>query len=309
MNLTPLAIRYIFGFVIVLCLFPFVTPAFALLTGLIFSLLKITDKPVTKQASFLLKASIVLMGFGMNLQLVVAATQAGFAATAISVTIVMLLGWLFGYLLKSDSGTATLISAGTAICGASAIAAVAPVINARSYQISFALIVVFVLNGIALLIFPSIGRWLALSEETFGYWIAVAIHDTSSVVGAGSVYGPVALEIATTVKLVRALWIIPLVIVLAFFRKDKTNSKIQIPWFIFLFAAAIVIAWLVPDWNDTYGNLSWLGRRGMVAALFLVGANASFSEIRKAGARSFVLGIVLWVIISLGALLSIFYLL
>jgi len=307
MKINPTSIRYLSAIIIFLCLFPFVTPVMALVAGLLLSLMKINDRGLSQHASFMLKASIVMMGFGMNLALVVSATKTGFLGTAISVTLVMLLGWLIGYLMKTDSKITTLISAGTAICGASAIAAVAPVINAKSHQISFSLIVVFTLNGLALLIFPGIGRWLSLSEETFGYWVAVAIHDTSSVVGAGSVYGPIAMEIATTVKLVRALWIIPLALVLAFFQKDKTNSKIQVPWFILLFALAIVAAHFLPQWEPTFSNLSWLGRRGMVIALFLVGANASFAEIKQAGIKSFGLGIILWLMVSVGVLMVMMY--
>jgi uncharacterized integral membrane protein (TIGR00698 family) len=307
MMIKPAMINYLFGAVIFLCFLPFFSPAIALLTGIIFSFLKIRDKSITQYASFLLKTSIVLMGFGMNLLVVIHATKTGLVGTVISVTLVMLAGILIGRMLKTDSKISTLISAGTAICGASAIAAVAPVINAKSYQISFSLIVVFTLNGLALLIFPGIGQWLALSEETFGYWVAVAIHDTSSVVGAGSVYGPIALEIATTVKLVRALWIIPLALVLAYFQKDKTNSRIQIPWFIVLFALAIVAAHILPQWETTFTNLNWLGRRGMVIALFLVGANASFGEIKEAGIKSFALGIILWLLVSVGVLLTMMY--
>ena len=250
-----------------------------------------------------MQASIVLMGFGMNLAQVISASKTGFIDTAISVVFVMVSGYILARLLKVDSKIGTLISAGTAICGGSAIAAVAPVLNAKNFQISFSLVVIFILNAIALVIFPMLGHYFNLSQETFGTWAAIAIHDTSSVVGAGATYGPRALEVATTIKLIRALWIIPLSLFIAFTQKDKAAGKVKIPWFIGLFIISIIIAWLFPQGAATYAHFNWLGKRGMVVALFLIGSNISFADVKKAGVRSFVLGISLWILIGVSSFL------
>ncbi len=292
----------IYGIVIIICLLPFVSPAIALLTGIAFSLMKLKSDNAGKYTAFVLQASIVLMGFGMNYTQVVTASKTGIVETAFSVTFVMLTGIFLGRLFRADSKTTLLISAGTAICGGSAIAAVAPVLDAKNHQISFSLIVVFVLNAVALILFPAIGHYLGLSEETFGNWAAIAIHDTSSVVGAGATYGSKALEVATTVKLIRALWIIPLSILVAFFNKEKSNDKIKVPWFIFLFAAAIMAAHFFPEMTTTFQHFTWLGRRGMVIALFLIGSGISLNEVKKAGVKSFLLGFLLWIITASASL-------
>ncbi len=291
-------ITLIYGIIIFLCFMPFVSPVVALALGIVLSLLGLKHENITKYTSFSLQASIVLMGFGMNLAQVISASKTGFVDTALSVVFVMSSGLLIAKLLKVELKTGTLISAGTAICGGSAIAAVAPVINAKNYQISFSLVVIFILNAIALLIFPIIGHYLHMSQETFGTWAAIAIQDTSSVVGAGSTYGPKALEIATTVKLIRALWIIPLSIFIAFVQKDKTSGKAKIPWFIGLFVLAILVAYQFPNWHNTFNHFHWLGKKGMVIALFLIGSNISIKEAKQAGIRSFLLGIILWLLIG-----------
>lgn len=281
---------------------PFISPAIALLIGLIFSFIGIKHPTLHKYTSKTLQVSIVLMGFGMSLSDVIASSKTGFIETIISVTVVMFLGIVLGKLLKVEKNTSLLIASGTAICGGSAIAAVAPIINSKSYQTSFALIVVFVLNAVALFIFPVIGRQLGLSQETFGNWAAIAIHDTSSVVGAGAIYGEKALQVATTVKLIRALWIIPLALIIAFVNKSEDKKSIKFPWFILFFVLAIIFANLFPSLQSSYDHFSWLGRRGMVVALFLIGSNITVSEIKKSGPRSFILGITLWIIISVGSL-------
>mgnify|MGYP002411178977 FL=1 len=296
-------IHLIYGALLFCCFLPFVTPALALATGIILSLLSIKNEAISKYTAFSLQASIVLMGFGMNLTQVISASKTGFIDTAISVIFVMGAGFLLARLFRVDSKTGTLISAGTAICGGSAIAAVAPVLNAKNFQISFSLVVIFVLNAIALIIFPMIGHYFNLSQETFGTWAAIAIHDTSSVVGAGATYGARALEVATTVKLIRALWIIPLSLVIAFTQKDKSTGRVKVPWFIGLFVIAIIIAWLFPKGADTYAHFNWLGKRGMLVALFLIGSNISFEDVKKAGARSFALGISLWFLIGFSSFL------
>lgn len=305
MTLTPKQTDFVYGTILFLCFLPFVSPALALAIGIMLSLVGVKHGSVSKYTSLSLQASIVLMGFGMNLAQVISASKTGFVSTAISVVFVMIAGLLLARLLKVESTIGTLISAGTAICGGSAIAAVAPVLGAKSFQISFSLVVIFVLNAIALLIFPVMGHFFNLSQETFGTWAAIAIHDTSSVVGAGATYGPRALEVATTVKLIRALWIIPLSLTIAFLHKGSATAtgKVKIPWFIGLFVISIVIAWLFPQGAETYAHFNWLGKRGMVVALFLIGSNISFADVKEAGVRSFVLGVSLWVLIGVSSFL------
>jgi uncharacterized integral membrane protein (TIGR00698 family) len=288
--------KVIYGVALFICFMPFISPAIPLIAGILFSFLGVKLKQANTYTSFVLQASIVLLGFGMELAQILDASKTGFVETAISVAFVMSAGIALGALFKVESKTALLISAGTAICGGSAIAAVAPIINAKNHQISFSLIVVFILNAIALLLFPVIGHHLNLDQEIFGNWAAIAIHDTSSVVGAGSTYGSSALEIATTVKLIRALWIIPLSVVIALFNKEKATGKMKIPWFIGLFVLAILASHFFSGMKDTFAHFQWLGKRGMVTALFLIGSNISISDAREAGIKSFLLGIFLWII-------------
>jgi len=292
----------LYSVVIAFCFLPFVSPALALCIGILFSLLGLTNERLHTYTSKILQLSVVLLGFGMNLGDVVSASKSGFVETTISVTAVMLCGLLLGKLFKVEKNTSILIATGTAICGGSAIAAIAPILNSKSYQSSFALIVVFVLNAVALLLFPFIGHRLGLSQEVFGNWAAIAIHDTSSVVGAGAIYGEKALQVATTVKLIRALWIIPLSLVIAFFAKSGDKKAIKFPWFILLFVLAIVFAAIFPAFQTSYAHFSWLGRRGMVVALFLIGSNITLSQIKQSGVRSFALGITLWAVTAVGSL-------
>lgn len=289
-----------------LCMCSFVTAPMALFCGILLAFLKI-ERPFEfkKYSSPLLQYSVVLMGFGMNLQQVIEVSSKGIILTACSVLLVFLFGMLLGRLLKVDRNTAMLISSGTAICGGSAIAAVSPIIKAKDNQISFALTVVFVLNALALFVFPPIGRALNMGEVDFGYWSAIAIHDTSSVVGAGAAYGSDALQTAVTVKLARTLWIIPLSFLVLFINRkhDANKGKIKIPWFILYFVVAILIAFLLPQFSELYTNLAFLGRRGMVVALFMIGCGFSFEDLKKAGWRSFVLGVLLWIVIAVSSFL------
>lgn len=294
----------IYGIIIVLCFLPFITPAIALVLGLSLSIFGIKHKTISKYTPFSLQASIVFMGFGMNLMQVASASKTGLIDTTISVVFVMGVGFLLAQLLRIDAKTATLISTGTAICGGSAIAAVSSILHPKNAQISFALAVVFVLNAIALVIFPTIGHYFHLNQETFGTWAAIAIHDTSSVVGAAATYGSKALEVATTVKLIRALWIIPLSIVIALLQKDKANGKIKIPWFIGLFIISIFIPYAYPHGEYVFHILSWLGKKGMVVALFLIGSNISIAEVQKAGIKNFAFGIILWILIGVSSFVT-----
>lgn len=287
---------------IILGFLPFMSPAIALFSGLIFSLLGIRHAAFHRYTSQVLQFSIVLMGFGMNLGEVIIASKTGFVITALSVITVMILGILLGKLFKVEKNITLLIASGTAICGGSAIAAIAPILRSKSHQNSFALIVVFVLNAIALFLFPFVGRKLGLSQELFGNWAAIAIHDTSSVVGAGAEYGEKALQVATTVKLIRALWIIPLSLVIAFFQKNEDGRSVKFPWFILFFLFTILIANFFPQLHTSYDHLNWLGKRGLVIALFLIGSNITLGEIKRSGPRSFALGITLWVVTAIASL-------
>jgi len=294
--------NWLYSIIIAACFLPFISPAIALFIGLVVSFVGLRHENIHKYTSKILQASIVLMGFGMSLSTVISSSKTGFLETIISVTGVMSLGLLLGKLLKVEKNIALLIATGTAICGGSAIAAIAPILNSKNYQNSFALIVVFVLNAVALFLFPFIGHQLGLSQETFGNWAAIAIHDTSSVVGAGASYGEKVLQVATTVKFIRALWIIPLSLVVAFFNKSGGKKAISFPWFILLFVLAIIFANIFPGFEISYKHFSRLGKRGMVIALFLIGSNITVSEIKKSGTKSFALGIILWAVIAIGSL-------
>ncbi len=284
----------------------YITAPMALFCGILFAFLKI-EKPFKfkRYSSPLLQYSVVLMGFGMSLQQVIEVSSKGILLTACSVLLAFLFGMLLGKWLKVDRNTAMLISSGTAICGGSAIAAVSPIINAKDNQISFALTVVFVLNAIALFIFPPLGHALNMEETNFGYWAAIAIHDTSSVVGAGAAYGNEALQTAVAVKLARTLWIIPLSFLVLWLnrRNNAVKGKVKIPWFILYFVLAILIAAFLPQGQAVYEQLAFLGRRGMVVALFLIGCGFSFEDLKRAGLKSFLLGILLWIVIAVGTLL------
>jgi len=292
----------------VLCLTPLMSSGVALGLGMLLAFVTKNNHPfsTSKLTKYLLQASIVMMGFGMSLTQVIETSKTSFFFTACSVTLTLVVGLLIGRFLKVDKNTSILISGGTAICGGSAIAALSSVINPRNYQITFSLTVIFILNSVALFLFPYIGHLLNLSQDVFGYWSAIAIHDTSSVVGAASEYGTKSLEIATTVKLTRALWIIPVSIAVLVLSKSDQKSKISIPWFIGLFVLAILVSYFIPEWNSTYTHLSWLGHKGMLVALFFIGTSINREDILKAGIKPFILGVLLWIIISAVSLYVIF---
>jgi uncharacterized integral membrane protein (TIGR00698 family) len=276
----------------------FLSPPVALVLGLAFGLTFIHPYQADsgELAKFLLKASVVALGFGMNLHEVLKAGRSGFIYTALGITFAMILGLLLGRLFRVEKTAAFLITAGTAICGGSAIAAVAPIVQASDEEIAVSMGTVFILNSVALLIFPPIGSALHLSQEQFGLWSALAIHDTSSVVGAAAKYGSIALIVGTTVKLARALWIVPLAIGTA--AAKKTKGQIQWPWFILFFCLAAVVNTYVPNLAHLTSSLSVLGRLGLTATLYLIGTGISRATIREVGLRPFVQGIVLWIIVG-----------
>ena len=282
-----------------------VTPPVALFFGLAFALLcgQAYPKFNKKVSKKLLQYSVVGLGFGMNLHASLASGKEGMLFTIISVIGTMLIGMFIGRkLLKVNRDTSYLISSGTAICGGSAIAAVGPVIKAKDSDMSVALATIFVLNDIALFVFPVLGGWLGLTQQEFGTWAAIAIHDTSSVVGAGAAYGEEALQVATTIKLTRALWIIPLALVTSFIFKSE-GRKVSIPWFILWFIVAILInTYLLDSVPEVGKTISGLARKGLIITMFFIGASLSIDVLKAVGVKPLVQGVLLWLVISIGAL-------
>ncbi len=290
----------------------YVSPPIALFLGLLFALLfgqayPNFNKKVSKK---LLQYSVVGLGFGMNLQASLQSGKEGMAFTIVSVVGTMLIGWLIGRkLLKVERDTSYLISSGTAICGGSAIAAVGPVLKAKDTEMSVALGTVFILNAIALFVFPVIGHALDMTQQQFGMWAAIAIHDTSSVVGAGAAYGEEALQVATTIKLTRALWIIPLALATSFIFKSK-GQKITVPWFILFFVLAMIFNTYVLSTTEigtTIGHyINDFARKSLTITLFFIGASLSSDVLKSVGIKPLVQGVLLWIIISLSTLAYIY---
>jgi uncharacterized integral membrane protein (TIGR00698 family) len=255
-------------------------------------------------SKFLLQASVVGLGFGMNLHEVLRAGRSGFFYTAATISFALILGLLAGRLLRVNQTASILISVGTAICGGSAIAAVAPIIEASDEEIAISLGTVFILNSVALFVFPPLGWSLRLTQQQFGLWAALAIHDTSSVVGATARYGPVALVVGTTVKLTRALWIVPVAIGAAVLKRSR--SPIQWPWFILFFCLAAVASTYLPALSNYWHLLSNLGRLGLTATLFLIGTGISRATLRRVGMPPLLQGVVLWILVGVTSLWLIF---
>jgi uncharacterized integral membrane protein (TIGR00698 family) len=285
------------------CLTPVVSPPLALLAGVGFA--QVIGHPFLhlnhKATSLLLKFSVVGLGFGMNAQSALQAGKEGISFTIASIAGTLVFGLLLGKFLKIERKTSHLISCGTAICGGSAIAAISPLIKAEEKQISVALGTIFILNSIALFLFPFIGHLLHLSQNQFGMWSAIAIHDTSSVVGAAERYGSGALQVATTVKLTRVLWIIPVAVLTTFFFKSSTK-KIKIPYFIALFILGMILNTYVPLIHTFSHYIVNSAKTGLTVSLFLIGAGLSNTVLRSVGMKPLLQGIILWVIISVCAL-------
>ncbi len=293
----------IFLLAVVLCLSPLISPPIALLMGLIIA--QFIGHPYLhlnhKATHILLQVSVVGLGFGMNVTSALKAGKEGILFTIVSIIGTLVIGFFMGKFLKIEKKTSYLISAGTAICGGSAVAAISPVIKAEEKQISVALGTIFILNSAALFLFPFIGHQLNLSQSQFGMWCAIAIHDTSSVVGAASKYGPQALEIATTVKLARALWIIPVAFLSTFIFKNK-ESKIKIPYFIGLFVLAMIANTYIPFVQQYNHYLTNSAKAGLTLTLFLIGCGLNRKTISSVGFKPLFQGVILWVIIATAAL-------
>lgn len=297
-----------YTFFALLCFFPFVTAPVALFMGLVLTLTLGIPSPVfnKKASKYLLQISVVGLGFGMNLIDSLKAGSEGMLFTLVSVTGVLIIGVVAGKWMGVGNVPSYLIASGTAICGGSAIAAVGPIAKANESELSVSLATIFILNAIALFIFPVMGHWLGLSQQQFGLWAAIAIHDTSSVVGAGATYGEEALLVATTVKLTRALWIIPLSIFSIFYFNAR-GEKIAIPWFIFLFIAAMLMNTYLPLPTSLTSNIVIISKKLLTLTLFFIGAGLSRETLRAAGFRPLVLGITLWIVIGLMSLTFIYF--
>lgn len=285
------------------CLLPAISSPSALVIGLLIANLGLVPQsfPLGKVTKKLLAISIVGLGFGIQLDEALQATGDGILLIIASILLTLILGVFLYKQMKIDDKLGYLIASGTAICGGSAIAAVSPAIKAQEQQIGLALATVFVLNSIALFLFPMIGHALDMDQVTFGTWAAIAIHDTSSVVGAASAYGEEALKIATTLKLARALWIIPLVVFSAWYFKTN-NTKFAVPGFIVLYCIAILISDNLPQFNLAYETIFNLAKRLLVLCLFFVGASITFERIKVAGAKPLIMGLILWAAISISSL-------
>ena len=293
--------------ILIICLLPSVTPPVSLFAGIIFAISCGQAFPAfnKKMSKYLLQGSVVGLGFGMNIRDALASGRDGMLFTIVSVAGTLILGSYIAKKMNIDKKTGYLISSGTAICGGSAIAAVGPVIKANDGQMSVALGAVFILNAVALFLFPFLGHVFGLSQHQFGLWSAIAIHDTSSVVGAASAYGKEALQVATTVKLTRALWIIPVTFVTSIIFKSK-SEKIYMPWFIFLFILAMTINTIFDLPVSLTNGIVLVARKGLSLSLFFIGASLTKTVLKNVGFRPMIQGVLIWMVISVVSLIYIY---
>ena len=297
------SLKILFIILAALCFFPVVSPPIALFLGIIFVNIFGQVFNADKIIKIVLQVSIVGLGFGINLKQALQAGSEGFLFTVFSITLIVVLGIVLGYIFRIDKIITQLISFGTAICGGSAIAAIAPILKADGKQTSVSLGIIFLLNALALFIFPEIGQYFHLSQNQFGIWSAIAIHDTSSVVGAASKYGHEALQTATTVKLARALWIIPISFMLSFL--NKSGGKVKIPYFIGFFVLAILVNSYFPVIKEVTDYVVDFSKSSLKVALFLIGTGLSFQNLKNIGIKPLLLGIILWVVISVISLFAV----
>jgi uncharacterized integral membrane protein (TIGR00698 family) len=302
LSVMPALAKILFFLALVLSFTGLLSPPVALTIGILFGLCFTHPYPAAARTSarILLQVCVVALGFGMNLHEVLKAGRSGFVYTSLGISFALLVGLALGKLLRVRGNSSFLITGGTAICGGSAIAAIGPILHADDEEMSVSLGTVFILNSVALLIFPPIGSALHLSQSQFGLWAALAIHDTSSVVGAAAKYGPQALVIGTTVKLARALWIVPLALATAMLKHSK--SKTQFPWFILFFCLAAIFNTYFPAISPFSHSLFTLGRLGLTATLFLIGTGISRSTLKEVGWRPLLQGVLLWAIVGIASL-------
>ncbi|HNP06620.1 MAG TPA: putative sulfate exporter family transporter [Cyclobacteriaceae bacterium] len=292
----------VFFALIAFCFTPFFNPPVALLSGILFSIMLTHPFPVIgrKAITILLQLSIIGLGFGINLFDAAKVGMDGLWLTILSISVTIVAGLAAGKWLGLQKNITLLISMGTAICGGSAIAALSPILEAKEEDMSISLGTIFILNAVALFIFPLIGHWINLDQHQFGIWSAIAIHDTSSVVGAAQTYGNEALQVATTVKLSRALWIVPIALITAIV--FKKNKSIKFPYFILLFVIAMVASTFVSQIQSIGEWIVPISKKGMTVTLFLIGAGLNFSSVKKVGVKPLLLGIGLWILIAAGSL-------
>lgn len=299
--------KWVYIAIVLLILFPFdkfglpaATAPVALFVGLLFAFIFPMPFPKfnKKGSKYLLQASVVGLGFGMSVTEALKSGGQGMMFTIVSVVGVMVLGVMIGYWMHLNRKTSYLISAGTAICGGSAIAAVGPVLRANDEEMAVSLGVIFILNAVALFIFPPMGRYFEMTDAQFGTWAAIAIHDTSSVVGAGDAFSPAACEIATVIKCTRALWIIPLAFVTMFLFRDKNSAKISIPWFILLFVLAMIVNTYLGLPEELSATIVYVAKKLLVVTLFFIGASLSLATVKKVGVRPLLLAVLLWIVIG-----------
>lgn len=299
--------KWVYIAIVLLILFPFdkfglpaATAPVALFVGLLFAFIFPMPFPKfnKKGSKYLLQASVVGLGFGMSVTKALQSGGQGMMFTIVSVVGVMVLGVMIGYWMHLNRKTSYLISAGTAICGGSAIAAVGPVLRANDEEMAVSLGVIFILNAVALFIFPPMGHYFEMSDAQFGTWAAIAIHDTSSVVGAGDAFSPAACEIATVIKCTRALWIIPLAFVTMFLFRDKNSAKISIPWFILLFVLAMIVNTYLGLPKELSTTIVYVAKKLLVVTLFFIGASLSLATVKKVGVRPLLLAVLLWIVIG-----------
>ena len=322
----PALAKILFFLALILSFTGLLSPPIALTIGILFGLCFTHPYAAAARTSarILLQVCVVALGFGMNLHEVLKAGRSGFIYTALGISFALLAGLALGKVLRVRGNSSFLITSGTAICGGSAIAAIGPILHADDGEMSVSLGTVFILNSVALLIFPPIGNLLHLSQSQFGLWAALAIHDTSSVVGAAAKYGPQALVVGTTVKLARALWIVPLALATAAIKRSKSEigsepkthseskvgseaairdeSKIQFPWFILFFCLAAVFNTYFPAVSPFSHSLFTLGRLGLTATLFLIGTAISRATLKEVGWRPLLQGVLLWVLVGISSL-------
>ncbi|SEF96807.1 YeiH family protein [Flavobacterium urumqiense] len=308
LKINPTLQQIIFAVLLLVCMTSFISPPIALFLGLV--LANLSGHPFIhlnhKATNILLQISVVGLGFGMNITTTLSAGKEGFLFTVASIFSTLILGTFLGRWFNIEKKTSHLISCGTAICGGSAIAAIAPIIQSDEKQTSVALGVIFILNSVALFLFPAVGHALNLSQKEFGLWCAIAIHDTSSVVGAANKYGAQALQIATTVKLARALWIIPVALITSVIFKNK-SSKIKIPYFIGLFILAMIMNTYTPQTAIIAPHLVSIAKIGLTVTLFLIGAGLNLNALKSVGFKPLLQGISLWIFIAIGTLSAIIY--
>ena len=292
------AAKIVFLLALILCLSGWISPPVALSLGIIFGLSVRHPYPHFSRsaARILLQVSVVALGFGMNLHEIVKAGRSGFIYTALGISFSLIVGLALGKFLRIGGNASYLITAGTAICGGSAIAAIGPILQADDEEMAVSLGTVFILNSIALLAFPPIGNILHLTQSQFGLWAALAIHDTSSVVGAAAKYGAQALVVGTTVKLARALWIVPLALVTAAVKRSKT--RVPLPWFILFFCLAAVVNTYIPKFGNFNRWAFSAGRLGLTATLFLIGTGISLATVKSVGWRPLLQGVLLWIMVA-----------